>query len=389
MLKIGKKNLDLIIINAISARRAGGETNVINLLIELATRDVKVLVLANTENYLRYRKVKAENIKIFNSFWPSRSLLHRVIWELLFIKKIIERLGCKTYYNPGGTLLSLKAKDCSYVTTLQNMLPFSEEERKRYPLSSFLRHKLLLLKYLYIISYRNADRVVFPSKHSYNSVRKYIDEKKTICSIIYNGINDIFFREKKMSEKKAIIPFTDYYLYVSTFDYYKAQLELVREWKSFIDGGGEAPLVMIGHSSNEYKQKVLKLINRLGLEKYVHLLDPVLHDELPTIYSQAKALIFASSCESGPNILTEMMASRKPIFCSNYPPMTEIGKDSLIYFNPYLSNDLAEKIELFETNGLNFYPNLSDKAYKYAELNRISISTLMLVEFVLGKNNNI
>jgi glycosyltransferase involved in cell wall biosynthesis len=55
-----------------------------------------------------------------------------------------------------------------------------------------------------------------------------------------------------------------------------------------------------------------------------------LHD----IYSAADGAVFASSCESLPNILLEAMASGLPNAASGLGPMPEVLGDAGIYFDP-------------------------------------------------------
>lgn len=375
----------LIIINVLSARQGGGVTNVMNLLTQLSSQNIKVLVLTNSENHQYFQSFHSSNIKYFNSKWPSKGLLHRMFWDFFYINRIILKFNASIYYNPGGTLLAHTPPTCIGITTVQNMLPFSPEERKRYPLTNFLRYKLFFLKFIYIYSYRNADKIIFPSNYSYKRVTKYVYLKKVIYTIIPNGVNEIFYQNVNSKNGPNVLKEKNYYLYVSTFDFYKAQLEIVREWDNLVKQGIRFRLILIGHSSNNYKKKVLKLIHKLQLENFVLLLNPVAHAELPSIYANSRALIFASSCECGPNILSEMMASRKLIFCSSFEPMPEFGLDSVTYFNPYIKNNLVEKIVDAEKNGQVVNSHLAEKALKYVQEYKVSNSTSLLVKFVLGQ----
>jgi glycosyltransferase involved in cell wall biosynthesis len=64
-----------------------------------------------------------------------------------------------------------------------------------------------------------------------------------------------------------------------------------------------------------------------------------------TIYSNADAFIFASSCENLPNILIEAMASGLPIVCANRGPMPDILGDAGIYFDPESPSDIASALQ--------------------------------------------
>ncbi len=375
----------LIIINAISARQGGGVTNVINLLSCLKSENVQILVLTNSNNHLYFKTFCYSNIKYFNVKWPSKSLVQRLIWEMFFLNKILFRLKASIYYNVGGTLLARTPVGCTGITTLQNMLPFSPEELKRYPLTNLLRYKLIFLRIVYVYSYRNADKIVFSSHHSYHTVSKYLSLKDIEYTVIPNGVNELFYNQELINRKQNIVPGIDYYLYVSTFDYYKAQLQLVQEWATLVKGGLKFRLILIGHSSNDYKGKVIKLIHELQLENFVLVLNPVEHSDLPSVYANSRALIFASSCECSPNVLLEMMTSRKLIFCSNYGPMPEFGLESLLYFDPYLKNDLSYKILSAEKNGEVVNSRLADKSWEYSQNHKASLNTALITKFILSE----
>jgi glycosyltransferase involved in cell wall biosynthesis len=53
-----------------------------------------------------------------------------------------------------------------------------------------------------------------------------------------------------------------------------------------------------------------------------------------SVYRDADAFIFASTCENMPNILLEAMASGLPIVSSNHGPMPEVLGDAGQYMDP-------------------------------------------------------
>lgn len=375
----------IVILNAISARQGGGVTNVLNLLNNLAGRDVNVIVLTNTDNHLFFKSHYFSNIKYLNVKWPSKSLVHRIFWEKFYVNKILSKFRASIYYNVGGTLLAKPPAGCKGVTTLQNMLPFSPKELKRYPITNLLKYKLFLLKYVYIYSFNNSNRICFSSYYSYKAVSKYIKLNNVEHTVIPNGVDDIFYKTYNGTDVVIDTLGKDYYLYVSTFDYYKSQLEVVKEWSLLINNGFNKKLILIGHSHFDYKDRVIKLIKDLKLENFITVMDAVKQEELPTIYANSRALIFASSCECSPNVLLEMMTSKKLIFCSNYEPMPEFGKDSLIYFDPYLQADLFGKILNAENTGEILISEKSQKAWQYSILQKASVNNKLQVEFIISE----
>jgi glycosyltransferase involved in cell wall biosynthesis len=68
--------------------------------------------------------------------------------------------------------------------------------------------------------------------------------------------------------------------------------------------------------------------------RFVRVRPAIAHHELPSVYAEADAFVFASTCENMPNTLLEAMAAALPIVCSNREPMPTILGDGGHYFDP-------------------------------------------------------
>jgi glycosyltransferase involved in cell wall biosynthesis len=76
----------------------------------------------------------------------------------------------------------------------------------------------------------------------------------------------------------------------------------------------------------------------------VTFLGPVTHRELPALYANADAFVFASTCENMPNILIEAMAAGLPIACSKSAPMPDILQDGGVYFDAENATSIANAL---------------------------------------------
>jgi len=336
--------MKVLVVNGISALRGGGQTNLINLMKFLPNYECKVVFILNSDNFTFFSKFESDSIFLFEAQFASKNIFHRALWEKFFLPKKMREWGADIYYAPGGVMTTKVPDFCVSITTLQNMLPFESKERKRFPFFSYLRWKLLLLRFVFLRSYNVSDKVIFISKYSRDAVKKIIPKIKEKSIVIPLGINDIFIDNKKIYKLPYGLSNGKFYLYVSHMDYYKSQKELVHSWKKLIDQGFEYPLVFAGPIVNQYGKEVISLIERLGLTKNIIHLGHVEYDKLPGLYQASRALIFASTCECCPNILLEMFASEKVILCSNKNPMPEFGGDGVIYFDPYSIDQLTQKV---------------------------------------------
>ena len=352
-----------MVINALSALRGGGQTYLLNLLQCITDNRMQehFTIIVNTENKELFEQFQSEYIYIFEAKFASKNIICRVLWEFFALPFWLLKNKSKQYYAPGGIMVSFMPSGCKSFTALRNMLPFDKKERQRFPLFSYVRFKLWVLRFIYLLSYRMADGVIFISDYSRTVVEQYLPKIKDKSVVIYHGLNEDF---RKGDEALSLplelnLKSEEYYLYVSILDVYKAQKEIIENWQILIKQGFNHPLILVGPNYNEYGREVINIIenDKSGMIRY---LGPIDYNKLPNIYQNAKALVFASSCECCPNILLEKLASGKPVFSSSIQPMPEFGSDAVIYFDPYKPHDLASKVTSFEAN--------KDNSSKYANL---------------------
>lgn len=343
----------MLVINALSALRGGGQTYLLNLLRSAVELNIhqEVIIITNTHNKALFSPFESANVRIFEAGFASRNILFRVFWELIVLPFWLAKRKAAVYFAPGGIMVTIMPNGCRSVTALQNMLPFDKKERQRFPLFSYLRFKLWLLRFVYLLSYRLADGVIFISGYSRDVVKGYIPDIENRSVVIYHGSNDEFRRGDQplpLTLNPDLSP-GEFYLYVSILDVYKAQKEAVESWKLLIEKGFKYPLVLVGPSYNEYGREVVDIIenDESGLLRYLGAVD---YNLLPTLYQNARALIFSSSCECCPNILIEKLSAGRPVLCSDIQPMPEFGEEAVIYFDPYQIDDLANKVLFLESN---------------------------------------
>jgi glycosyltransferase involved in cell wall biosynthesis len=355
----------LLVISALSALRGGGQTYLINFLEYLPEGDFKVLLLVNSANKDVFEKYSSDRVELYEAVWASKSILHRTLWERFSLPRFLKERNATVYYAPGGTMTTTMPKGTISATALRNMLPFDDRERKRFPLFSYLRFKLWLLRYVFLRSYKMADKVVFISEYSKSVVKEYIPTIDEKSIVIPHGLNSMFLNSKESYELPEYLEENRFYLYVSILDVYKAQKEMIQAWKILSDEGFEYPLVLVGPKYNEYGEEVVAMIDKLGLQNKVIYLGKVDYEKLPGLYKASRALLFASSCECCPNILLEKLAASKPIVCSNIEPMPEFGEDAVVYFDPYSPDTLVKQIKSMESNQEDM-KNMAIKAGKQA-----------------------
>jgi glycosyltransferase involved in cell wall biosynthesis len=128
----------------------------------------------------------------------------------------------------------------------------------------------------------------------------------------------------------ARLPF---FLHVGGATWYKNRMGLLEIFNHLQQKLGPEParLLLVGGS---LEPELAAYIARSGLEGKVTLLQGLSNEDLRAVYSLAEALIFPSLQEGFGWPVLEAQACGCPVFATGREPMTEIGGDAAIYFDP-------------------------------------------------------
>ena len=334
-----------VVINALSARRGGGQTYLFNLLQYLDGRDeLKIIVLAPDSLVLTPHPL----IKRIKVGWPVDNQLVRAVWEKYLLSGLLQSLGADILFCPGGLVRTRVPDGCLSVTMFRNMIPFDREVRKMYP-PGLRRVRNWLLERGMLSSMRKSDLVIFISNYARQVIESRIGMRQLSAVTIPHGINHEF-RVPSGSHipRPGWLPDGDYLLYVSIFEVYKSQLEVVRGYHLLRSRRETSEkLVLVGQQLSPSAPEVVAEIARLGLQNEIIVAGSVPYRELPAVYANAKVNIFASTCENCPNILLEALGAGRPVLVSNRQPMPEFGGQAVVYFDPVSPEDFADKLLQF------------------------------------------
>ncbi|HVO67122.1 MAG TPA: glycosyltransferase family 1 protein [Syntrophales bacterium] len=329
-------------INAFSARRGGGQTYLVNLLKYTEEyHDANVFIMAPHSLTLP----NAPQIIKVPINWPTENPLLRAYWEKTILPHLLIYMKADVLFCPGGVINTKPPSGCKTITMFRNMLPFDYIQRAKYP-PGLMRMRNWLLEKAMLRSMQIADLVIFiadfPRRMIENRLRGRLKKAVTIT----HGIAECFKTDAtKPPPRQPWLPMNGYLLYVSTFDVYKNQMEVLRGYYRLKQQRKTTEkLILAGFNSTDYGKKVIKEIKRLGLQQDVILPGNIPYEVLPSVYFYSKVNIFASECENCPNILLEALGAGRPMVVSDRPPMPEFGGDAAIYFNPASPDDLANKI---------------------------------------------
>jgi glycosyltransferase involved in cell wall biosynthesis len=307
----------------------------------------------------------------------DKSLLHKIIWQMLKLKRELLKYKCDILFSADATtvtnfkpMIVLSQDLLSYENGIMNQFGFGLK-----------RLRLIIIYYIQNLAFKRSIGVIFLTNYTSNLIQKHTGKLNNIA-IIPHGSNDIFlnlplkqfedFKEKKIIEC----------LYISNVEIYKNHINVLKAVSFLREKGFPLNLTFIGGGNGS----ALKELNQ-----NVKIYDPNLqflqmygfinNSELPKFLANSDIFIFASSCETWGITLLEAMSSGLPIVCSNKSSLPEVLRDSGLYFNPADFISIANAIETIIINqDLREY--LKKSAKSYASLftwKRCSLSTFSFI----------
>ncbi len=165
----------------------------------------------------------------------------------------------------------------------------------------------------------------------------------------YNGIDPKF---TKITNPKTLAKIDRYGLVdpyivsVGQWRSHKNLLRLVEAFKKIVNKTKKYPnlkLVFVGRKEEKYPQLMQK-IKELDLIDRVIFTGFVIDEDLPIIYNNAIAFVFASLSEGFGLPGLEAQACEVPVISSDKTALPEIYGDGALYFNPENITDMATKI---------------------------------------------
>jgi glycosyltransferase involved in cell wall biosynthesis len=312
----------------------GSESYLLEVLHRLADYpvDLTVLVAAGLGSHLR--DVLPRSITFVEAARWSGNPFGRSLFQRFWLRAALNARKPDVLWIPGGLTSFRKARgdDFKLVQVLRNMMPFNERERLRYSLRYdwYQRLRLFLLSKTIVRSLARADRTIFISDFSARTVAPLIHAREH--HVVPHGLSRDFLEARPadddwLRQHGIRRPF---FLYVSRLDPYKNQDIILRACERYRDLTADrtVQLVFAGQAENSYARGILRAVGSLHPDAVY--LGIVPRKQLPGLMAAASVLLFASTCETCPNILLEYLAVGRPVVTTTAPPMPEFAGDAAL-----------------------------------------------------------
>lgn len=219
------------------------------------------------------------------------------------------------------------------------------------------------------LSIKRCKYVYVASKDHKNDLVRHLNESSKKIKVAYLG----FDPNLDIVEDPNGLSFDgDYWVFISIFRPYKNLDGLIEAYAALYGTDEHIPdLVIIGdYPSNYvniegYKLKIKQLVKKNKLEEKVHFIGLKSHNKAMWYLKNSSLFIFPTRFEGFGLPLLEAMSLSIPIISSGVHSLTEIGLDTIQYFDPDKKDNLYNVLLDFHQNGYHKDLTLALERSKY------------------------
>ena len=284
------------------------------------------------------------------------------LWRTSGCSKDAEKLGLDIYHGLSNELPYGLPKSIATVVTIHDLIFLKNPEL--YPF--FDRYTF---RKKYVRSCQVADRIVAISEETKKDLLELVGVDERKVSVVYQGCNPIFAKEADEATQESVrnrysLP-ADFMLIVCAIEKRKNH-ELILEAMHI--GHFDIPLVIVGRPS-AYKDELMQLIHKYGLENRVIFLHQVPMEDLPLLYRLATLFVYPSHFEGFGIPILEAMTSHTPVITSIGSCFKETGGEAARYVDSHKAEELSNAIEEILTDR-----ELAQKMVKEGDLQAMKFS---------------
>jgi glycosyltransferase involved in cell wall biosynthesis len=258
--------------------------------------------------------------------------LARYLWEQTVLPWELWRQKVSLLYStvPEGILNPFSRQ--KQIITVLDIIP-----AKYHQLFPKMRYHFL---YDLPILLRNAKRVVCASENTKRDLISFYGIRNKPISVVYPGLNRQRFYPREKGPVKKRYGFGEYLFYVGDMRPYK---NLDRCLKAFAKlNFKDLRFVVAGQKDPRFYPRLKKEVDRLSLKDRVLFVGYVPGEDLPFLYSEAKALVFPSLYEGFGLPPLEAMACGCPVVTSHAASLPEVCGKAAHYVDPEKVDSIAE-----------------------------------------------
>lgn len=327
----------------------GVESYIRNLLdgfSELSNKRIQFVLFTANDNYESFSHY-SKWFEVVKCNVNASSASKRNIWANLHLGNEIKKRNISVCFEPVYSMPFWGIKGIRFVTTIHdlNQLHFPENCGITERLYTRLAWKNALEKSADIVTVSK-----FVKDDILHNFR--VDEKKIIPILnpIRIDIDDIL--ELKYIEDKYGLKNKEYYYTVSSMLAHKNLETLVKAMKLIVEKEKELPhRLVISGVGGSGKQRLMELINELGIKDNIIITPFIDNRERNTLYKYSYAFVFPSVFEGFGMPPIEAMYFGVPVITTKLTSIPEVTENRAIYVDdPFDENEWCEKMNAPEVS---------------------------------------
>jgi glycosyltransferase involved in cell wall biosynthesis len=336
-----KKYYNILGIDASRCRSGGALNHIVNIMKYINYNDLKFKEIHIWSYDSLLQKIPNSFILIkHKSILLELPLPFQLFWQAFLLKYNLKKNHCTILFTLDSSTLCRFEK---HLILNQDLLSFEKDIYKKMPIS-YEKIRILLLRYVQKIAFKNSNGLIFLSNYSKNKILE--DCKIKINSVVIaHGVDDDF-NFKNNNNWDFDITKEIKCIYISPIFEYKNQINVVNALSLLREKGYNITLNLIGGGNGYYYENLLTHVKKLNKSNVWIIVENFLNREnLLSRLKENHVFIFASSCETFGITLLEGMSSGMPIICSNHSSLPELLLNGGLYFNPKSILEISTNLE--------------------------------------------
>lgn len=334
-------------------------------LIDHVSYDLEIFILHNcNRKQFSHSKQKVKEIII-----PSKS---KALCDFFLAPKIINQFNLDLVWFPKNVIpFFVQTKK---VLTIHDLAYYFPRLKAYRPIDTFYM-KLMIRN-----SCRRADKIITVSNNTKKDLIKILDVKEEKIRVIYEAADSKY---RVIKNKQNLNQIKNKYQlktpFILAIGKPSPRKNIVRTLKAFgiIKNSVPHNLVITGKIL-PLAEKIIKKLNTTRI-RYIKI---VPEDDLPYLYNLADFFIYPSLYEGFGLPILEAQSCGCPVICSNTSSLPEVAATSVLYINPYRTNDMVVKMKDLAQNK-NLKKQLATKGFKNAKRFSLKKSAERLLKIFL------
>jgi len=203
----------------------------------------------------------------------------------------------------------------------------------------------LYAKFLIDKALKLSDTIITSSHFSKDEIIKYTNTTRDI-EVVYSGVNRDIFRV--ILDDNALLSVRAKYKLPEEFILFVGNLKPHKNLKRLLLAirDRDYNLVIVGNRSNFINpdKTLSKIIEESNLQDRVYFTGSISDNDLPYIYNLSKLLVFPSLYEGFGIPPLEAQACGVIVVASDIPPLREVYKDNILYFDPLNIGSISSEL---------------------------------------------